>query len=717
MTHAPLPEWSNLFKAIWQRSLNHDELSVPWTKEGEVSGWFSRSAWSLVRVALWRQQNFQSKEIIVWVPDFFCNTSLTPLRALNIKLVFYPINHKLEPDYKTCRALAKNNIPDLFLLVHYFGRPTSAAPARDFCMQNNTWLIEDAAHVLRPISGVGKYGDFIMYSPHKLLPVPDGAVLIVRSGGPSKFDAEKLHDFGSGVTWAKEVAENSSMKRVPVCSSLVANTEWLIKRIIQKTGVVVKRDISEFFETGTADSNARAFSNAELSPLAHRLLGTLTESLGNGAHCRQRHQLLWDHLLLDESEWEREILPTTRPEHREWTPYLAAFSAKDENAAAKIFESMSSKGLPVTTWPDLAPEVCENREVHKCAWELRHNCFYLPQHQGLRSKDILAVLGLLRKENFKKIESLELQWNKSTRTEWNSMMQQTGRSNMLQSWAYGNAKAKVEGWIVNRVVVLQNNKPIAFVQILEKRFAFVKLFRINRGPLYTTESNQQLIESVSRLLANSLGDWKKGRFLSFVPELPLTGMILAMMVKLRFFQSTNRGWESSWVDLTYDKVHLREKLNSKWRNMLSYAENKGLRSESFSGSQNYEWLVHRCSQMMKERGETIPTAVYSRLLLEMQFEQPMQIFKAFLGSEPLAGICIVSHGNAATYLLGWNGPKGRNLKANQFLLWNAMMSLKEKGIRWFDLGGIDEDNTPGISDFKLGVNGERFYLVGEGMLF
>ena len=118
--------------------------------------------------------------------------------------------------------------------------------------------------------------------------------------------------------------------------------------------------------------------------------------------------------------------------------------------------------------------------------------------------------------------------------------------------------------------------------------------------------------------------------------------------------------------------------------------------------------------MMKDRGESIPAKLYHQLLLEFESEQPMQIFKAFSEEEPLAGICIVSHGSAATYLLGWNGQKGRRLKANQFLLWNAMMLLKEQGVRWFDLGGIDEDRTPGISEFKLGVNGIRYVLVGEG---
>ena len=75
---------------------------------------------------------------------------------------------------------------------------------------------------------------------------------------------------------------------------------------------------------------------------------------------------------------------------------------------------------------------------------------------------------------------------------------------------------------------------------------------------------------------------------------------------------------------------------------------------------------------------------------------------------------MASHGSAATYLLGWNGEEGRRLKANHFLLWNAMLLLKEQGIRWFDLGGFDIDNTPGISEFKLGVNGKRYALLGEG---
>ena len=389
LSQAPLPSWSSLFQAFCQRPPHLDELSAPWCREGEVAGWFSRSAWSLVRVALWRQQETQSNDIIVWIPDYFCNSSLMPLRAFNVKLVFYPVNQKLEPDYKACRNLAENNPPDLFILVHYFGCPTPAAPAKDFCIKHNAWLLEDAAHVLQPVSGVGKYGDFIMYSPHKLLAVPDGAVLVIRSGGPGLFDKEKLQDFGPNIAWAKDLSAHESLNRIPVSTSIRFNTEWLFKRIIQKTGIGVKHKVNEFFEIDTGESEASRISKPELSPLARRLLGTLIGSLTEVVRWRQRHQLLWDHLLIKESDWEGQLSSAIRPEHRKWTPYLAAFSAKDENAAQKIYESLGKQGLPVTTWPDLAPEVLADREIHKNAWRLRHSRFYLPQHQSLRSKDIL----------------------------------------------------------------------------------------------------------------------------------------------------------------------------------------------------------------------------------------------------------------------------------------------------------------------------------------
>ena len=713
LTQAPLPSWYSLFQVFWKYPFSLDELSAPWCREGEVTGWFSSSAWSLVRVALWRQQEFPSKNITVWIPDFFCNTALTPLRALNSNLIFYPVNDNLEPDFKACRVLAEIHPPDLFILVHYFGCPIPSAPAKEFCSKHNAWLLEDAAHVLRPVSGIGEYGDFIMYSPHKLLPVPDGAVLVVRPGGPGRFNAEKLQHFGPNSEWSKDLTCLLTTKSVKTYPSIWYNSLWLLKRILQKTGIGLTHKVSEFFENGKGDSKTAQFTKPEWSPLGQRLLGTLVGSLADVTRRRQCHQLLWDNLLLEES-YLCGLSTLSRPKFREWTPYLAAYTAIDEKASKKNYESLLKRGLPVTTWPDLPPEVCADREKHKNAWRLRHSRFYLPQHQNLRIKDIFKAVGnQSSNKDVRVTEKLELECNEQNSKQWNSLIFRVGQSNLLQSWAYGEAKSKTGVWKVSRIVIRQDKKPVALVQLLEKRFLIFKLFRVNRGPLFLKDLSSEMLESVMKLIIKEFGDWKKGRLLSFAPELPLSGKILALMIKLGYRQFTSNRWESIWIDLFEDQQILRKRLNGKWRNMLNNAERQNLRFEVHIDADNYEWLVNNCDKMMKVRGKFFPVKLYQQLQLEFKAEQPIQIFKVFSKKEPIAGICVFSHGSTATYLFGWNGEVGRRLNANQFILWNAMMLLKQKGIRWFDMGGIDEDKSPGISDFKLGVNGVRYILLGE----
>ena len=71
----------------------------------------------------------------------------------------------------------------------------------------------------------------------------------------------------------------------------------------------------------------------------------------------------------------------------------------------------------------------------------------------------------------------------------------------------------------------------------------------------------------------------------------------------------------------------------------------------------------------------------------------------------VAGVLVARHGLAATYLIGWSGPEGREVNAANLLLWNAMLGEKWRGARWFDLGGIDRKHNPGVAAFKAGMKG------------
>ena len=202
LTTATLPIWPQLMRAVVRRPPPDHVLAAHWQDRSSVAGWLSRSSWSLALIAIWRKIHAPTSSVSVWLPDYFCNSSLAALRKTGSRLVFYPVTLDRAPDMAACRALAeRKGAPDVFVLVHYFGQAAPATAAQEFCARQRAWLIEDAVHALRPVRGIGASGDFVLYSPHKHLPIPDGAVLVVRGDGPAEFGAAGLSAFGTPHEW------------------------------------------------------------------------------------------------------------------------------------------------------------------------------------------------------------------------------------------------------------------------------------------------------------------------------------------------------------------------------------------------------------------------------------------------------------------------------------------------------------------------------------
>jgi hypothetical protein len=714
LTLAPLPSWLDLLRLLVCRPASDTALAAAWCRTGELAGWLSRSAWSLALIASWREGRRPRHPVTVWIPDFFCNSSLTPLRATGARLVFYPLTDKLAPDISACRALTNDSAPDIFLLVHYFGQPTDAVATIDFCSRHGAWLIEDAAHVLRPTSSIGTDGDFVLYSPHKHLPIPEGAVLVVRSGGPGRLGAAELSSFGTPATWAGQLGDLRRRLGCSIARGRIRTAIWLGKRVLQKLGLRrLGRQVSPFVEQEQlAEADISQLGAPAHGGVARRLLTGLTADIGVIARQRERHQLQWDALVLtDDASASAGIATTERPSHREWTPYLAGYRVDAANAA-KTYADWQRQGLPVTTWPDLPPEVIANPGRHASAWNLRHSRLYLPVHQSLQALELARVFDAPGPAAENKAR-VRFTWDMATRPQWQQWLAQSGRSSLLQSWAYGAAKSSTSAWRVRRCAIYCDNEPIALAQVLERRVAGVRINRINRGPLHLRALSADEQHAVWQELAR-LGCLRRARVLSVAPEEVVTGSSLVLFAKQGLRQFTPIAWESAWVDLGLDLGALRKRLDGKWRNMLSFAERAALELEIGSDDQLFDWMIVKYRENMQQkkfRGPAIGLLRSLRHHLEPD-SQPL-VLRALSGGEAVAGICIVPHGAAATYLLGWNGPVGRQLKANQYLLWQAIAYLKQRGLRWFDLGGFNELRDPGVAAFKLGLNGERYELVGE----
>ncbi len=119
----------------------------------------------------------------VLVPNYICNVVAAPMHNLNIKIKFYPIDLNLKPQWDKIERLIDKNTKAL-LVVNYFGFLNDLDAARDFCKKHNLYMIEDNAHGFLSAdkeSPLGSYGDISIFSFRKILPIPNGAGLLINN--------------------------------------------------------------------------------------------------------------------------------------------------------------------------------------------------------------------------------------------------------------------------------------------------------------------------------------------------------------------------------------------------------------------------------------------------------------------------------------------------------------------------------------------------------
>jgi hypothetical protein len=238
--------------------------------------------------------------------------------------------------------------------------------------------------------------------------------------------------------------------------------------------------------------------------------------------------------------------------------------------------------------------------------------------------------------------------------------------------------------------------------------------RMNRGPTWLTASEgpKKALAALAAIIDE--GNPKRRLFVAG-PNIEMSDESLAMLAASGFRRRLLRPWSSIWVDLRIDQEALWRRLDGKWRNVLVSAEKEGLRLEADDAEQGFAWLLARYGELAIARGFAGPKIPFLRELRRALRKngESFWVLRAMAGNDAVAGIGMVTHGTSATYLIGWNGPIGRKFGANNFLLWQSVLLAKQKGREWLDLGGIDEWRTPGITDFKRGLHGEEYRLVGE----
>jgi hypothetical protein len=301
-----------------------------------------------------------------------------------------------------------------------------------------------------------------------------------------------------------------------------------------------------------------------------------------------------------------------------------------------------------------------------------------------------------------------------TEPEWSELMGRFADANIYQTWSFGTNRWGNKN--LSHLVLKRGSETLGIAQLRIIRPSSLRLgiAYLRWGPMCQLRGSELNPETV-RIMAEALHEEyvaKRGLYLEILPN-AFSGSERGGMFQSAFTQFDSRPsvsgekYRTLVLDLSPSLEELRRKLDKKWRNQLNAAERNGLKVVEGEGNQEYRRFCALYTQMWKRKKfhTTVSIEEYARIQERLPDTQRMRVLICEHAGTPVAGIVCSAIGESAIYLLGATNDEGMRVKASYLLQWTMIGWLKERGFRFYDLGGIDPDANPGVYHFKSGFSG------------
>lgn len=167
--------------------LGMDSLGRSGSSNHFSSGWESCRFYSRGRYALHDAYALAGvgSEGALLAPAYHCRTMLDPAIRLGAEVYLYQVDVDLAPNIASIRTLLANRELSVkaLLVSHYFGFPQNLDELAGLCREFKIHLIEDCAHAFIAgwkLNEIGRHGHYVVSSPYKFLPCPDGGLLAIN---------------------------------------------------------------------------------------------------------------------------------------------------------------------------------------------------------------------------------------------------------------------------------------------------------------------------------------------------------------------------------------------------------------------------------------------------------------------------------------------------------------------------------------------------------
>ena len=311
---------------------------------------------------------------------------------------------------------------------------------------------------------------------------------------------------------------------------------------------------------------------------------------------------------------------------------------------------------------------------------------------------------------------LDVEVDRQTTESWSDVLEQFADASIYQTWAYGAVRWGAHN--LSHLVLRQEGRIVAAAQLRIARIPLIPagVAYLRWGPLCRNKAGSLNPTALPKMVACLRDEYvlRRGLALEVIPN------VYSEDESATAYQSAFRHAEirpavkggtyrTVLVDLTPPPDTIRKQLDKKWRNQLNGAEKNGLSIEVGDDPGVYVEFVRLYEEMWqrKQFETTVDVAEFGRMQDLLSGSSRMQTFLARKDGQPVGALVCSLMGDTAIYLLGATNERARELKAAYILQWQAMLWLKARGARHYDLGGIDPGANPGGYHFKSGFGGRE----------
>lgn len=306
-----------------------------------------------------------------------------------------------------------------------------------------------------------------------------------------------------------------------------------------------------------------------------------------------------------------------------------------------------------------------------------------------------------------------------TKSQWHAALQ-AHHSHFLQSWAWGEFKAKF-GWAAHH---LQTDQAAA--QILFRRLPLgLTIGYVPKGPLLDWNDEAAVKTTLSRLRA--IAKQQGAIFLKIEPPVAIENETVRQWLLQSGFQAadTIQPNSTSVVDIRGDEADILARMKQKTRYNIRLAARKGVSVRVGSGADMPTF--YQLSQLTATRdGFAIHDLAYYQTVYDGFAPDDCALLLAEFEGQPLAALMVFRHQQTAYYVYGASSNERRNLMPTYLIQWEAMRWARALGCTQYDLWGLPDadaatleaefqhrhDGLWGVYRFKRGFNGQLERSLG-----